>query len=107
MSKDLLLCDLLDIYGQLLTEKQRRLLELYYYDDLSLSEIAENEGGSRQGALDMIKRAGNGLLNMEKALSILENSRKKSKIIFELKAALDIGDTEKAKELTLLLEELA
>lgn len=107
MSKDLLLCDLLDIYGQLLTEKQRRLLELYYYDDLSLSEIAENEGGSRQGALDMIKRAGNELLNMEKALSILENSRKKSKIIFELKAALDIGDTEKAKELTLLLEELA
>lgn len=57
LSKNLLICDLLELYGKLLTEKQSRLLELYYFDDLSLSEIAENEGGSRQGAMDVIKRA--------------------------------------------------
>ena len=54
MSKNLLICDLLELNGKLLTEKQFRLLELYYFDDLSLSEIAENEGGSRQGAMDVI-----------------------------------------------------
>ncbi len=106
MSKDLFLCDLLDVYGPLLTEKQRRLLELYYYDDLSLSEIAENEGGSRQGALDMIKRAGKELSEMEKVLLVVENSRKRSAAIAELKAALAKGNTEKAEELVCELEEL-
>lgn len=106
MSKDLSLCDLLDVYGPLLTEKQRRLLELYYYDDLSLSEIVENEGGSRQGALDMIKRAGKELLQMEQALSLVKNARKRGSVITELKAALEAGDSEKAKKLTSVLEEL-
>ena len=65
MSKNLLICDLLELYGPLLTAKQSHLLELYYFDDLSLSEIAENEGGSRQGAMDVIKRAEKELLKAE------------------------------------------
>ena len=65
MSKNLLICDLLELYGKLLTEKQSKLLELYYFEDLSLSEIAENEGGSRQGAMDVIKRAEKELLKIE------------------------------------------
>ena len=63
LSKNLLICDLLELYGPLLTEKQSRLLELYYFDDLSLSEIAENEGGSRQGAMDVIKEFENLIRN--------------------------------------------
>ena len=43
---------LLDLYGETLTEKQRSYLDCYYNNDLSLSEIAENEGITRQGVRD-------------------------------------------------------
>ena len=49
MSKDLRFAMLLDCYGEFLTPHQYRLTELYYCADLSLSEIAENEGITRQG----------------------------------------------------------
>ena len=106
MAKELLICDLLDIYAPLLGEKKRRLLELYYYDDLSLSEIVENEGGSRQGAQDMIKRAGNELIKMENALHILENSKKRSDLISLLKTDIKSGNKEKALKTLELLEEI-
>lgn len=51
-----------DFYGSLLTDKQQYVLELYYEHDLSLSEIAEEMGISRQAVHDLIKRA-EGLLN--------------------------------------------
>ena len=57
MAKDLGITILLDFYGDMLTEKQRDFLGYYYNDDLSLSEIAENEGITRQGVRDSIKRA--------------------------------------------------
>lgn len=46
---------LLDFYGDMLTAKQRDFINLYYNDDLSLAEIAENEGITRQGVRDAIK----------------------------------------------------
>ena len=48
---------LFDFYGELLTERQKEFYELYYDEDLSLSEIAENYGISRQGVRDVIVRA--------------------------------------------------
>ena len=57
MAKNLEIAVLLDLYGDMLTEKQRDFLGYYYNDDLSLSEIAENEGITRQGVRDAIKRA--------------------------------------------------
>lgn len=48
---------LFDFYGELLTERQKELFDLYYNEDLSLSEIAENAGISRQGVRDVIVRA--------------------------------------------------
>ena len=48
---------LFDFYGETLTEKQRELFDLYYNEDLSLGEIAENYGISRQGVRDVIVRA--------------------------------------------------
>jgi predicted DNA-binding protein YlxM (UPF0122 family) len=48
---------LFDFYGELLTERQKEFFDLYYNEDLSLSEIAENEGISRQGVRDVIVRA--------------------------------------------------
>lgn len=48
---------LFDFYGELLTERQKEFYQLYYDEDLSLSEIAENYGISRQGVRDVIVRA--------------------------------------------------
>ena len=56
---------LFDFYGELLTEKQRVLFDLYYNQDFSLGEIAENEGISRQGVHDAIARAEQALRNYE------------------------------------------
>ncbi len=56
MAKDLNISALLDFYGPFLSEKQRNLLHHYYNEDLSLSEIAENEQITRQGVRDLIKR---------------------------------------------------
>ena len=46
--KDLSIALLLDVYGDLLTDRQQRIARDYFYDDLSLSEISENEDISRQ-----------------------------------------------------------
>ncbi|MGI6484938.1 MAG: YlxM family DNA-binding protein [Thermoanaerobacterales bacterium] len=48
---------LYDCYGELLTEKQREIFELYYFHDLSLKEIAEHYDITRQGIHDIIRRA--------------------------------------------------
>lgn len=63
---------LLDLYGETLTEKQRSYLDCYYNNDFSLSEIAENEGITRQGVRDAIKRAENLLYGMEEKLHFSE-----------------------------------
>ena len=52
---------LFDSYGELLTEKQREYFDLHYNEDLSLAEIAQNEGVSRQSVWDIIRRADAGL----------------------------------------------
>ncbi len=67
---------LLDLYGEALTTKQRDYLNFYYNDDLSLSEIAENEGITRQGVRDAIKRAEAVLNNMESKLKFSEKLQK-------------------------------
>ena len=66
--KDLRISVLLDHYGAMLTDKQREVIDLYYNDDLSLAEIAEQEGITRQGVRDNIKRGEAQLLEMEEKL---------------------------------------
>ena len=61
---------LLDLYGEALTAKQRDYLNHYYNDDLSLSEIAENEGITRQGVSDALKRAEAILFSCEEKLGL-------------------------------------
>ena len=56
---------LFDFYGDILTERQRELFDLYYNEDLSLSEIAENCGISRQGVRDVIVRAEAAMTELE------------------------------------------
>ena len=62
---------LLDFYGDMLTDKQKDVVSFYYNQDLSLSEIAENEGITRQGVRDSIKRAETQLLEMEERLGLV------------------------------------
>lgn len=56
---------LFDFYGDILTPRQRELFDLYYNEDLSLAEIAENCGISRQGVRDVIVRAENAMTELE------------------------------------------
>ena len=61
---------LLDFYGDVLGEKQRAVLELYYNEDLSLSEIAESEGMTRQGVRHIVKKAEQELIFLEEKLGL-------------------------------------
>lgn len=71
MAKNLDMIMLLDFYGDMLTSKQRDFIDFYYNDDLSLSEIAENIGITRQGVRDAIKRAESQLTEMEERLGFV------------------------------------
>jgi len=62
---------LLDFYGELLTEKQRECYDLHYNEDLSLSEIAEQAGISRQGVWDNIRRAEAALREIEEKTGLI------------------------------------
>lgn len=65
------LADLLDVYGDLLTERQRHFLELYFNEDLSYGEIAESEQISRQAVHDAIQHGKKSLLHFEEHLSLV------------------------------------
>ena len=75
MAKDLQISFLLDFYGEMLTEKQREMITLYYNDDLSLAEIAEDQGITRQGVRDAIKRAEQQLTELEACLGLARRFR--------------------------------
>lgn len=68
--KDLRLSLLFDCYSELLRPQQRRMFDLYYNEDLSLSEIAEQCGITRQGVRDLCKRAEEELRGYEDALHL-------------------------------------
>lgn len=63
---------LYDFYGELLNEHQRQIYEDYVLNDLSLGEIAQEEGISRQGVSDLIKRCSKKLMDYEKKLHLVE-----------------------------------
>ena len=74
MAKNLDVIILFDVYGDMLTQKQQDFICYYYNDDLSLAEIAENEGITRQGVRDAIKRAEAQLLSFEEHLGLYERN---------------------------------
>lgn len=63
---------LFDFYGEILTERQREFFDLYYNEDLSLAEIAENAGISRQGVRDVIVRAEAAMQEVEDRTGIIK-----------------------------------
>ena len=76
--------ELLDLYGALLTEKQRSCAELYVLEDLSLSEIGEALGISRQAAHDNIQRSIKALEEYEEKLGFAARCRSERKEIGEV-----------------------
>ncbi len=79
--KDLHYGNLLDYYGAMLSERQRDAISFYYNDDLSLAEIADEMGISRQGVRDAIKRGEAELDELEAALGVAKaQSKMKSEI---------------------------
>ena len=90
---------LYDFYGELLNEHQRRIYEYFVFDDLSLGEIAAEEGISRQGVHDLVKRCSQTLKGYEEKLHLVEkfvSIREKVKQIDEL---LDGYEKENAEKL--------
>ena len=73
--KDLEIGLLLDFYGELLSERQRDMAELYYNEDLSLAEIAEEQGITRQGVRDSITKAKSQLTEYEEKLGLAAKFR--------------------------------
>lgn len=100
--KDLYVSALLDVYGFALSEKQRTLTEYYYNDDLSLSEIAENEGITRQGASDLIKRSVAQLKAFEDECHYCENFLKLKNLSKEIKN----GDDKAISRILEIIEDL-
>ena len=87
--KDLNVSVLLDAYGALLTERQRELVDLYYNEDLSLAEISENTGITRQGVRDGIKKAESYLTLCEENLGFCQKTLKAQQLIDELNSKLE------------------
>ena len=96
-AKNLEISYLLDFYGDVLTDKQRDVMEQYYNDDFSLSEIADNFGITRQGVRDSIIRAEHTLRDLEEKLGLVSRYGKidlhAQAIARDLKIAIDINST--------------
>ena len=110
MAKELKFVMLLDCYGDLLTEHQRNIMELYYCEDLSLAEIGTPLGITRQAVMSLIKRTEAILLNYEEALGFAERLTKMRECFDNIEAEakkltdkesgqIIINETQKGREL--------
>ena len=88
MDKKVTISMLWQIYGNLLTEKQNEYINYYYNQDLSLSEIAENDNITRQAVRDIIKKGERKLFEYEEKLLFMKKTinqeQKISQILFNL-----------------------
>ena len=76
---------LYDFYGELLTEHQRHVYEDVVFNDMSLSEIAEEQGISRQGVHDLIKRCDRLLVGYEEKLKLVSKFNQTKKMVEDIK----------------------
>lgn len=107
---------LFDFYGQLLTDKQRQVMELYHEENLSLSEIASEFEISRQAVHDTLKKAEQALNDYEEKLGLVEKFVDTEEVVSKIDNEIDeiigitddekvIGRLEKIKKIILSLEE--
>ncbi|MFA5561128.1 MAG: sigma factor-like helix-turn-helix DNA-binding protein [Eubacteriales bacterium] len=109
--KDLRIGYLLDFYGEVLPPRTRAMLKLYYEEDLSLSEMAEREGISRQGIRHLVKRGEQELLMLERGLGLAQQftalrsaAERLHTLLPQLRAAQDPRMVALAEEVRLCLQ---
>ena len=95
MEKNVEISVLCQLYGKVLTEKQYEVLTDYYNNDLSLSEIAENNNITRQAVRDIVKKGENRLYELEDGISLMKKVLQERKIISNITSELN-----EIKELT-------
>jgi uncharacterized protein len=83
---------LLDIYAEMLTDHQRDLLRLYYHDDLSLGEIADRRGVTRQAVFDSLRRSVAELRHLEDRLRFLADRDRRARAREEVSARLRVAE---------------
>ena len=76
---------LYDFYGELLTPHQRRIYEDVVFNDMSLSEIASEQGISRQGVHDLVRRCDKTLAEYEEKLKLVEKFHQTKKMVEEIR----------------------
>ena len=107
MDKHIEISMLVDIYGKLLTKKQYDVINDYYNNDLSLSEIAENNNISRQGVRDLIKKGENKLFEYEEKLNIMKKTQINEQAIQNVLAELSkISENSSDKKVEKILNEV-
>ncbi|AST92082.1 putative DNA-binding protein [Sutcliffiella cohnii] len=95
---------LYDFYQSLLTPKQKNYMSLYYLDDYSLGEIAEEYNISRQAVYDNIKRTEQMLEQYEEKLLLFQKFQERQKLLTQLKVSINSESSK--EELLLVLEAL-
>lgn len=107
MEKNVQISILLDIYGKLLTEKQYKLLDDYYNNDLSLSEIAENEDITRQAVRDNLKKGEKNLFEYEEKLRFMKKTIMQEEQIADILSEITkIENTSSDKEVARVLQDV-
>ena len=109
--KNLNLSLLLDFYGEILTERQNEMLDMYYNEDLSLSEIAEKFSISRQGVRSVLKKGETILIEMEEKLNLASRFSKMLEKSAEIANELEninqtINNNDISSRLLFLIEEI-
>ncbi len=99
---------LLDFYGDLLTKKQQRICDLYWNEDLSLGEIAQMDGLSRQGVWDTLHRAEDALHYLEEKTCLVHRFLERKQTLSCIRSELSeiLPDNERSRSLLSQLEEL-
>lgn len=92
------ICRLIDIYGNVLSDRQKDVVDLYYNEDLSLAEISENCGITRQGVRDAIRHGVETLRSLESALGFNAKSERIIGYASEISAAAGSDDVRRLAE---------
>ena len=107
MEKKVIISILLDIYGSMLTDKQYKLLDDYYNNDLSLSEIGENDSITRQAVRDNLKKGENKLFEYEEKLGFMKKEVKQEEMIDDILLSIEkIEETIQNKETLKLFKDV-
>ncbi|MGE5604861.1 MAG: YlxM family DNA-binding protein [Bacteroidota bacterium] len=98
---------LYDFYGGLLTEKQQRVMELYFLENWSLAEIAANEGVSRQAVHDLLQRSEKTIEGFEAKLGLLERFSKQQALLTGIRDQLQLVMNETSESIEPLYRKIS